>query len=124
MYIYIYGLRVNPYPALICIYTYIHMHMHIYIYIYIYVNIFSSLCSAWARSGRARFTDSSYTKGTRAEKHRELIREWLWEPKVGSFEYIWVLGGGSRRRDPMAALRSGPPPPVCRWSRRNKETQS
>jgi len=26
--------------------------------------------------------------------------------------------GGSRRRDPMAALRADPPPPVCRWGRR------
>jgi len=25
------------------------------------------------------------------------------------------LGGGGRRRDPMAALRAGPPPPVWRW---------
>jgi len=24
---------------------------------------------------------------------RELIREWLWEPKGSSFEYIWVLWG-------------------------------
>jgi len=28
------------------------------------------------------------TKGTRAHTHRELIREWLWEPKGSSLEYI------------------------------------
>ena len=27
------------------------------------------------------------TKGTRAHTHRELIREWLWEPKGSSLEY-------------------------------------
>jgi len=39
------------------------------------------------------FTDGSYTKRTRAYTHRELIREWLWEPKWSSLEYILVLGG-------------------------------
>jgi len=34
------------------------------------------------------FTDGSYTKGTRAHTHRELIREWFWEPKGRSLEYI------------------------------------
>jgi len=28
-----------------------------------------------------------YTKGTRAHTHRELIREWLWEPKGNSLVY-------------------------------------
>ena len=56
------------------------------------------------------FTDGSYIKGTRAHTRRELIREWLCEPKGSSPEYIYVRGGGSRRRDPMAALRAGPPP--------------
>jgi len=28
------------------------------------------------------------TKGTRAHTHRKLIREWLWEPKGSSLEYI------------------------------------
>jgi len=28
------------------------------------------------------------TKGTPAHTHRELIREWLWEPKGISLEYI------------------------------------
>ena len=28
------------------------------------------------------------TKATRAHTHRELIREWLWEPKGSSLEYI------------------------------------
>jgi len=28
------------------------------------------------------------TKGTRAHTHRELIREWLWEPKGSSLEYF------------------------------------
>jgi len=40
-----------------------------------------------------QFTDDLYTKGTRAHMPRELIREWLWEPKGSSFEYIWVLRG-------------------------------
>jgi len=26
--------------------------------------------------------------------HREIIREWLWEPKGSSLGYISVLGGG------------------------------
>jgi len=34
------------------------------------------------------FTDGLYTKGARAHTHRELIREWLWEPKGSSLEYI------------------------------------
>ena len=29
-----------------------------------------------------------YTKGTRARTHRELIREWLREPKESSLEHI------------------------------------
>jgi len=33
-------------------------------------------------------TDCLHTKGTRAHMHRELIREWLWEPKGSSLEYI------------------------------------
>ena len=33
-------------------------------------------------------TDSSYTKGTRAHTHRELIREWLRESKGSSLDYI------------------------------------
>jgi len=53
------------------------------------------------------FTDGLFTKGTRAHTHRELIREWLWEPKGSSLESIQVLGGGSRRRDTMAFLRAG-----------------
>ena len=28
------------------------------------------------------------TKGTRAHMHKELIREWFWEPKGSSLEYI------------------------------------
>ena len=28
------------------------------------------------------------TKGTRAHTHKELIREWFWEPKGSSLEYI------------------------------------
>jgi len=34
------------------------------------------------------FTDGVYTKETRAHTHKELIREWLWEPKGSSLEYI------------------------------------
>jgi len=35
------------------------------------------------------YTQTVYnTKGTRAHTHRELIREWLWEPKGSSLEYI------------------------------------
>ena len=36
----------------------------------------------------ALFTDGLYTKRTRAHAPRELIREWLWEPKGSSFESI------------------------------------
>ena len=35
-----------------------------------------------------------YTKSTRAHTHRELIREWRWEPTRSSLGYIYVLGGG------------------------------
>ena len=34
------------------------------------------------------FIDGPYTKGTRAHAHRELIREWLWEPTGRSLKYI------------------------------------
>jgi len=37
------------------------------------------------------FTDGSYTKGTRAHTHRELIREWIWEPKGSSLENILYM---------------------------------
>jgi len=37
---------------------------------------------------RKVYTNGSYTKGTRAHTHRELIREWLWEPKGSSLDYI------------------------------------
>ena len=33
---------------------------------------------------------SLYTKGTRAHTHRGLIREWRWEPKGSSLEYIYL----------------------------------
>jgi len=36
------------------------------------------------------FKDIYITKGTRAHTHRELIREWLWEPKGSSLEYIQI----------------------------------
>ena len=52
----------------------------------------------------AVFIDGLYTKGTRAHAHRELLREWLWESNGSSLEYLGAWGG-SRRRDPMAALR-------------------
>jgi len=42
----------------------------------------------WSISRIIQFTDGSYTKGTRAHTHREVIREWLWEPKGSSLEYI------------------------------------
>jgi len=51
------------------------------------------------------YTDGLYTKGARAHTHRELIREWLWQPKGSSLKISRCLGG-SRRRDPMAALRA------------------
>ena len=38
------------------------------------------------------------TMVTRAHTHRELIREWLWEPKGSSLEYVYVLGGESTPR--------------------------
>jgi len=34
-----------------------------------------------------RVTDGSYTK-EQAHTHKELIREWLWEPTGSSLEYI------------------------------------
>jgi len=43
------------------------------------------------------FTDGLYTKSTHAHTYRELIREWLWEPKGSSLGYIQVLGGGESR---------------------------
>jgi len=38
--------------------------------------------------------DGLHTKGTPACTHRELIREWLWEPKGSSLEHIKMLWGG------------------------------
>ena len=38
---------------------------------------------------RNLYTDGLCTKGTRAQTHRELIREWLCEPK-GTFIYIYI----------------------------------
>jgi len=62
-----------------------------------------------------------FTKGTRAHTRRELIREWLWEPKESSRVYIWMLGGG-RRRDPSGQLMRRPAaprvplgPPLLPW---------
>ena len=40
------------------------------------------------------FADGLYIKSTRAHTHRELIREWLCEPKGNSLRYISVFGGG------------------------------
>jgi len=34
------------------------------------------------------FTNDQYTKSTRAHTHKELIREWLWEPKGSSLERL------------------------------------
>jgi len=50
------------------------------------------------------FTDGSYTKGTRAHTHRELIREWLWEPREIPGIYLGALGW-SRRRNPSGRLK-------------------
>jgi len=44
--------------------------------------------SQYKRGGQLAFIDGSYTKGTQARTQRELIREWLWEPKGSSLEYI------------------------------------
>jgi len=85
--------------------------MQIYMYTYIYIYIYTyrayprsaetsltfkgtprscrSLASAEAAGApRAQPTDEEYTKSTRAHTHRELIREWLWEPKGSSLGYI------------------------------------
>jgi len=35
-------------------------------------------------------TDGSYAKKTRAHTHKELIREWIWEPTGSSLNYIYV----------------------------------
>jgi len=44
---------------------------------------------AHARRYRHSHLQAVYnTKGTRAHTHRELIREWLWEPKGSSLESI------------------------------------
>ena len=75
---------------------------NIYIYIYIYIGLTpgaSRLSVTVAQrdlvnsplpfvDGHNVFTDGLYTQGTRARTHRELIREWLWEPNVSSLEYI------------------------------------
>jgi len=55
------------------------------------------------------FPDGSYTNGTRAHTHRELILEWLWEPKGSSLEYIWMLREGVDAATLVAALGAGPP---------------
>jgi len=43
-----------------------------------------------ARGDTHIYTDGLCTKGTRALTHRELIRDWLWEPKGSSLEYIYI----------------------------------
>jgi len=43
------------------------------------------------RTASYEFIDGSYTKGTRAHTHRELIREWLWKPKGSSSHYLNVI---------------------------------
>jgi len=59
----------------------------------------------WHSGGSS--SDGSYTKGTRAHTHRELIREWLWEPKGSSLDNIFRCLGISRRRDPSGFLTGG-----------------
>jgi len=64
MYIYIY---IYIYKHIqIFIYLYICIYIYTYIHVYIYTHIYKYICM---------HTD------TRAHTHRELIREWLWEPK-------------------------------------------
>jgi len=60
------------------IYTYVYTHIYTFIYICIYIHVYMYIV----------YTDGSYTKGTRAHTHRELIREWLWEPKGTPLGYI------------------------------------
>jgi len=57
------------------------------------------------------------------QRGHEHTRTWNWsESGFGSLRgaplNISKCLGGSRGRDPMAALCAGPPPPVCRWGRR------
>jgi len=57
--------------------------LHIYMYSLIdryAIYVFSQTCRFYVYI----HIDGLYTKGTRAHTHRELVREWLWEPK-GSF---------------------------------------
>jgi len=58
-----------------------------YIYIYIYIYRERERERKIGRYTRT-FIDRSYTKGARAHTHRELIREWLWEPKGSSLVNI------------------------------------
>jgi len=57
-----------------------------------------SICSAHAspplQKERFLFTHGLYTEEIHVHTHRELIREWLWEPKGSCLEYIQVLWGG------------------------------
>jgi len=62
-------------------YTYIHTYTHTYTRTYIHAYV--RMCIR-----TYVFTDGLCTKGTRAHTHRELIREWLSEPKGSSLEYI------------------------------------
>jgi len=81
-----------------------YMYVCIFIYLFIYMCVYIHVYIGLTRSARADplrmntptisfFTDGSYTKGTRAHTHRELIREWLGEPKGSSLEYIGLTPG-------------------------------
>ena len=63
--------------------------VHIYVYVYMYMHIDVCVCVCLYIYTPPLFSQMVYnTKGTRAHTHRELIREWLWEPKGSSLEYI------------------------------------
>jgi len=49
-------------------------------------------------------TNGLYTKGTRAHTHRKLIREWLWELKGSSLNYISRSLGGESTPRPYGRL--------------------
>ena len=45
-----------------------------------YVRPSTQLLANYATAVRDTYIDGYNTKGARAHTHRELIREWLWEP--------------------------------------------
>jgi len=72
------------------LYLYIHTRHHLFVFTGLSMRL--SVLSLYIYSHPHTtylYSQTVYnTKGSRAHTHKELIREWLWEPKGSSLEYI------------------------------------